>query len=1330
MKNLKLATSLCSKIEEAAGAQCVDVNFDNGTIYIATDRQLLECDPGSGTISGKLDLANVPDQTSDATFISIRHLPEEFSVCAATNKGDLLLWNVLSHEVECVGTVESGLTAMSWSPEQELVILTTGAQTLIVMTREFDPITELSLHPDNSGEAEFVQVGWGKKETQFHGSVGKQAAHVRPDEVTPALMWDDHIPRISWKADGQYFAISSIHPQTGARKVHVWTREGAHHSTSEDVNGIEQSLSWRPSGNLIATSQRRPNKHDIAFFERNGLRHGEFTLPFPVDQVKVKEVYWNNDSTILAVWCEDLADGNNVKSYVQLWTTGNYHWYLKQSLHFEGPEQKIGAMIWDPEQEYKLHIVCKNGGYFQYTWAWATTHSAGRSCDDQAIVAVIDGANVLMTPMRHMVVPPPMSAYELQLPGSVNQVVFAPPPLSNNIAVILVDNRVAIFKFTETGKSGSEVKVNAAGGNGFKRCCTFPSLQGIYSIKGLGEDCGYPLATSHFTWISEDIILFTTVATSGSPHSIIHKAQIDNEKITVIGSSAVESRIFNTAYDSCSKCLAVQLIDGTVLKYTPEDEMLLPWETTDGIEVQFPSHCSQMALCHIGGETCVLGLTQRYRFNVNNIEVASNCTSFSVHDEFLLLTTLSHTCRCITLHTKVKDLPTLSDGKAHPFDESVRRVERGSQIVISVADDTKLILQMPRGNLETIHPRALVLTAVRKHLDRLQYVEAFTIMRKHRINMNLLYDHNPEMFLQNIKLFVQQIAAVNHINLFLTDLIEEDVTVTMYTAAYERNKITSAGNGSTVEGNKVDKVCDAVREALKSISENKYMLSIITTYVRKTKPQLEEALQLVKNLRDCENDHRERNAEETLKYLLFLVDVNELYDVALGTYDFDLVLMVAEKSQKDPKEYIPFMNQLRKLETNYQRYTIDKHLKRYTKALENIVKCGPEHFSECLSLINEHKLHTVALQLYLSSTTQYKEIASCYGDLLAGKRQHEEAAIMFVKGENWESALTSFTACHQWQQVFCMTSQLNFSSEQEVETARQIADDLKTRGRHSEAAIVLEQYAKDSEEAIVTLIQGCLWDEALRMMHKYKRTDFIETDLKSHLVDSFEGHVNNLDQMKANFEKYRSRLAAVRQEKEKARLELIESGGAGNVQDADLFSDTSSATGESIQSSRYSAETSSSAYSKMSGRSIKNRRKAEHKKWRLKEGSEFEDFALIAELAKIIKYVDGLRDEMRSLVRALVMFHYDRQGEQIQRQYDNFLSLIDKSLPQIWLDEETDQEFTPVLGPNTTANTIALAMQQGKTIQTADREDKLDPVIKFAPVLQKDVKWKLYALET
>ena len=38
--------------------------------------------------------------------------------------------------------------------------------------------------------------------------------------------------------------------------------------------------------------------------------------------------------------------------------------------------------------------------------------------------------------------------------------------------------------------------------------------------------------------------------------------------------------------------------------------------------------------------------------------------------------------------------------------------------------------------------------------------------------------------------------------------------------------------------------------------------------------------------------------DDALKYVLLLVDVNSLYDAALGTYDFELVLMVAQRSQK------------------------------------------------------------------------------------------------------------------------------------------------------------------------------------------------------------------------------------------------------------------------------------------------------------------------------------------------------------------------------------------------------------------------------------------------
>ena len=38
--------------------------------------------------------------------------------------------------------------------------------------------------------------------------------------------------------------------------------------------------------------------------------------------------------------------------------------------------------------------------------------------------------------------------------------------------------------------------------------------------------------------------------------------------------------------------------------------------------------------------------------------------------------------------------------------------------------------------------------------------------------------------------------------------------------------------------------------------------------------------------------------EKALNYILYLVDTNQLFNIALGLYDFEVVLMVAEKSQK------------------------------------------------------------------------------------------------------------------------------------------------------------------------------------------------------------------------------------------------------------------------------------------------------------------------------------------------------------------------------------------------------------------------------------------------
>lgn len=95
----------------------------------------------------------------------------------------------------------------------------------------------------------------------------------------------------------------------------MYDRQAVLQSTSEPVGGLEHTLCWRPSGNLIAGTQRfgfeggglgKEGRHDVVFFERNGLRHGEFTIrPEHLKKgYRVRELIWSSDSNVLAVWFE------------------------------------------------------------------------------------------------------------------------------------------------------------------------------------------------------------------------------------------------------------------------------------------------------------------------------------------------------------------------------------------------------------------------------------------------------------------------------------------------------------------------------------------------------------------------------------------------------------------------------------------------------------------------------------------------------------------------------------------------------------------------------------------------------------------------------------------------------------------------------------------------------------------------------------------------------------------------------------------------------------------------------------------------------------------
>lgn len=48
----------------------------------------------------------------------------------------------------------------------------------------------------------------------------------------------------------------------------------------------------------------------------------------------------------------------------------------------------------------------------------------------------------------------------------------------------------------------------------------------------------------------------------------------------------------------------------------------------------------------------------------------------------------------------------------------------------------------------------------------------------------------------------------------------------------------------------------------------------------------------------CRPERVPSAVEDAVKYIIFLVDADTLFDVALGMYDFSLVLLVAQHAQK------------------------------------------------------------------------------------------------------------------------------------------------------------------------------------------------------------------------------------------------------------------------------------------------------------------------------------------------------------------------------------------------------------------------------------------------
>jgi hypothetical protein len=97
--------------------------------------------------------------------------------------------------------------------------------------------------------------------------------------------------------------------------------------------------------------------------------------------------------------------------------------------------------------------------------------------------------------------------------------------------------------------------------------------------------------------------------------------------------------------------------------------------------------------------------------------IASDCTSFGTSADFLIYTTTTHESKYAPLSVIARVLDGGWVVSEQEKEWEKRRVERGSLIVTVVSETMALVLQMPRGNLETVYPRPLVLAGVRRDIS-------------------------------------------------------------------------------------------------------------------------------------------------------------------------------------------------------------------------------------------------------------------------------------------------------------------------------------------------------------------------------------------------------------------------------------------------------------------------------------------------------------------------------------------------------------------------------------------------------------------------------------
>lgn len=1238
-------------------------------------------------------LASFP--SSSMKLLAFMHSSDVAELSFVFANGDIVLAkydpsdpNYETTTTEIVGLIDCGIEAAQWSVDEETLSLVTRENNLLILSKSLEPIAEKHLEPNDLVQTEnkHVSVGWGKEETQFKGKGFKALERERQaikhagldlSEDSPLrdptvaqiqkgtlLEKDDQSVKISWRGDSEFFAVSTVEepPSSGElrRVLRVFSREGALDSVSEAVDGLEHNLSWRPSGALIATTQRTidedgENILQLLFFERNGLRHGEFNTRLNPYKDSIKSIAWSSNSELLAF---------QLDNRVLIWTTKNYHWYLKQEIFVDlgYPGNTVTFVKFHPEKPLQLMVGTSLNGMSMYNFCHSIASGPSVAGLDVGMTAVIDGGDVKITPFSIANVPPPMAYAELEFPGSVLDVAVAQ---SNEVfAGITSDHDVHVFTATLEDLENQKE----------------PIVRSILKDQ-FAQDGDL---VKQVAFISSDLvaILIDTIGAS----SVVLFDILGLFMPIAICELDRRALFMKSRFDY--ETVVVECIDGSVVEVSSEGSV--------SALTHFPALCIDVEAVVLNGdypETKVLGLSSSGKLYCGDVQLTTGVTSFKVTENLLAFTN-AH-AQLFFIHLSPENLSSalsFVQTADSSTDERVRQIERGSILVSCMPSKYSVVLQAPRGNLETICPRIMVLSAVRKFIHNLDYLKAFVACRTHRIDLDILYDYDSASFEKNAELFVRQINRIDYLDLFVSCLHHEDVTQTKYRNTLINGNAVDAVVQEKLEGlsledtqrlnskkmiinkevavlsSKVNKVCQIILDVLTQPEfEDKFLQTRVTAHACQAPPDLKGALTLLSSLGESETQ------DSMITHLCFLLDVNKLYNHALELYDIKMALNIAQKSQKDPKEYLPFLQNLHVQEPLQRQFLVDDHLKNYAKALTWLAEMGDEATARFYAYVIEHSLYKNALSICKYDDAKTKEVYASYANYLFDQKNYLEAALIYENQKNVESALESYVMCKHWREAISLLHGID-NPEQLQETAQALASALQDDHQYSEAAEITFRILANIEEAVLLYCKGYRLDSAILLATEQHREDLLESVVDIQLGEGFGVIAELLADCTSQAKSQLNRLRELRLKKENDPFSFYGTADA----DLDTPDNVSVAASETSTTpsffTKYTGKTAGTAKTGASRKTSKNRKREERKRAKGRKGTVYEEEYLIKSVGRLIERLDQTESDAVALIQGLIRRTKIHQAYQLQQNWIVLVDFLKENIVEIHNMSERDRE--------------------------------------------------------